>query len=77
MIDPGSEGDGEGMLLRSGVLDVWPLKERYDALELELQRLLKLITIKLLDSRRKIRLLLRLILQRRLLQRLLKLGGRL
>jgi len=25
LIDPGSEGDGEGMLLRSGVLDVWPL----------------------------------------------------
>jgi hypothetical protein len=35
------------------------------------------VAIKLLDSRRKIRLLLRLILQRRLLQRLLKLGGRL
>ena len=27
LIDPGSEGDGEGMLLRSGVLDVWPLKK--------------------------------------------------
>ena len=79
LIDPGSEGDGEGMLLLSVVLDVWPALLKVDYLEyLNYKGFLDgIITIKLLDSRRKIRLLLRLILQRRLLQRLLKLGGRL
>lgn len=40
LIDPGSEGDGEGILLLSVVLDVWPAL-KVDYLEFELQRLLR------------------------------------